>query len=277
MTYTEIAGTDTLSATRAVLNANFKDAGNLNTASVAATFTVWADDAAGSPKDLYLVTTAAATIVANLPTVASGDAAAGRVVTIMKIDSGVGAVSIDPSGSETINGSATAISLSGQYEYRTLVHDGATGWTEISRQPPASLAYFGAYGPAANQALTGGYDIVVLDTQTQASPAASWSFASGRVTWESTTPATLHVVYRSLIAQVGGAGIIGYVRLHKNGTLVPGSEMRAHVGGNTFDGIGSSAFVDVVENDVLDVRARSSGTTDFALGDFTHLTIVQVS
>ena len=133
MAYQELDLTDDLSYTVPTkLNEANRSARFLNAAAKSATFTAWTDDTSGSPKDLYLVTTAAATIVANLPTVASGDADAGRVVTIMKADAGAGTVSIDPSGSETINGSATAVSLGTQYHYRTLVHDGATGWIVIS-------------------------------------------------------------------------------------------------------------------------------------------------
>ena len=133
MTYSELAVTDDLSFTVPnKVNENFRTARFLNAVSHSATFTVWADDATGVPRDLYLVTTAAATIVANLPTYASGDAAAGRVVTIMKIDAGGGTVSIDPDGSETINGSATPVSLGTQYHYRTLVYDGASGWIVIA-------------------------------------------------------------------------------------------------------------------------------------------------
>ena len=133
MTYQELATTDDLSFTVPnKLNENSRTARFLNPAAMSATFTAWADDAAGSPKDFYLVTTASATITCNLPTYASGDAAASRVVTIMKIDAGGGTVSIDPAGSETINGSATAVSLGTQWHYRTLVYDGATGWVVIS-------------------------------------------------------------------------------------------------------------------------------------------------
>tara|TARA_R100000808_G_C2106761_1_gene122107 strand:+ start:205 stop:612 length:408 start_codon:yes stop_codon:yes gene_type:complete len=133
MTYSELQLTDDLSYTVPTkLNENARKARFLNAVAHSADFTVWADDAAGIPRDLYAVTTGASTIVASLPTIASGDAAAGRVVTIMKIDAGGGAVSIDPDGSETINGSATPVSLSTQYHYRTLVYDGASGWIVIS-------------------------------------------------------------------------------------------------------------------------------------------------
>ena len=131
MTYQELDLTDDLSFTVPTkLNENFRKRSFLNTAAKSANFTVWADDSAGSPKDMYLVTTGSSTITATLPTHASGDASEGRVVTIMKADSGSGSVTIDADGSETING-ATTVSLSTQYHYRTLVYDGAAGWVVI--------------------------------------------------------------------------------------------------------------------------------------------------
>ena len=133
MTYQPLASTDDLSYTVPnKLNETARTERFQNAAAKSASFIAWADDAAGSPKDLYVVTTGSSTITVTLPTVASGDAAAGRVVTIIKIDGGAGAVSIDPTGSETINGSATAVSLGTQYHYRTLVYDGASGWIVIS-------------------------------------------------------------------------------------------------------------------------------------------------
>jgi len=132
MTYQELELTDDLSFTVPTkINDNFRLRAFLNIAAVSATFTVWADDAAGSPKDVYFVTTASSTIVANLPTVASGDALIGRTVTIIKVDSGGGSVTLDPAGSETINGSTT-VSLASQYNYRTLISNGGTGWIVIS-------------------------------------------------------------------------------------------------------------------------------------------------
>lgn len=132
MTYQELVATDDLSYTVPTkINENFRSRAFLNVAAKSADFTVWTDDASGSPKDLYAVTTAASTITATLPTVASGDASLGRVVTIMKVDAGGGSVTIDADGSETINGSAT-VSLSSQYDYRTLVYDGSSEWIVIS-------------------------------------------------------------------------------------------------------------------------------------------------
>jgi hypothetical protein len=126
MTYSELVSTDDLSeSVPTKINENFRKRSFLNAAAMSASFTVWADDSAGDPTDIYLVTTASSTIVATLPAAASADAAAGRVVTIMKVDSGGGSVTIDGDGSETING-ATTVSLASQYHYRTIVSNGTT-------------------------------------------------------------------------------------------------------------------------------------------------------
>lgn len=129
MSYQEIDFTDNLSTSPTKLNANFRKRAFLNVAAKSADFTVWTDDTAGSPKDVYFVTTAASTITVTLPTVASGDALNGRAVTIMKVDSGAGSVSIDADGVEEING-ATTKSLSSQYDFAELVSDG-TAWYVI--------------------------------------------------------------------------------------------------------------------------------------------------
>ena len=130
MTYQELVSTDDLSETvPSKINSNFLYRSHLNVAAKSANFTVWTDDATGSPKDVYLVTTGSSTITVSLPTATTGDASTGRVVTIMKADAGAGSVTIDADGTEEINGSTT-VSLSSQYNYRTLVSDG-TEWFVI--------------------------------------------------------------------------------------------------------------------------------------------------
>lgn len=131
MTYQELDLTDDLSYTVPTkINSNFRLRSSLNVVAKSANFTIWTDDAAGSPKDVYLVTTAAATITVTLPTAVSGDAAAGRTVTIMKADAGGGSITIDADGSEVING-ATTKSVATQFHYVTLVSDG-TAWFIIA-------------------------------------------------------------------------------------------------------------------------------------------------
>lgn len=133
MTYQELLPTDDLSETvPSKINSNFLQRSHLNVSAKSADFTIWTDDATGSPKDVYLVTTGASTITVTLPTATTGDASTGRVVTIMKADSGAGSVTIDADGTEEINGSTT-VSLSTQYSYRTLVSDG-TEWFVIGNE-----------------------------------------------------------------------------------------------------------------------------------------------
>jgi hypothetical protein len=131
MSFSPLLPTDDLSFSVPLkINEGFRSRAMLNVSAKSADFTVWDDDSSGSPKDVYLVTTGASTITATLPAVATADATAGRVVTILKIDGGAGSVTIDGDGSETINGSTT-VSLSSQYDYRTLVSDGSE-WIVIS-------------------------------------------------------------------------------------------------------------------------------------------------
>ena len=102
MTYSELISTDDISFTLpASVNENFRKRSFLNIAAMSATFVVWADDTAGSPKDIYLVTT------------------------------GVGAVTIDGNASETINGATTVAITATQFHYRTIMCDG-TNWVVIS-------------------------------------------------------------------------------------------------------------------------------------------------
>jgi hypothetical protein len=129
MTYSELVTTDDLAeSVPTKINENFRKARFLNTSAQTATFTVFADDATGSPKDIYLVTTGSSAVSANLP--AAGSDYTGRVVTIFKADAGGGAVTIDGNASETING-ATTVALSSQYHYRTIMCDGSN-WIVLS-------------------------------------------------------------------------------------------------------------------------------------------------
>lgn len=127
MTYQPLLSTDDLAETVPTkLNENARTERFLNVYAKSAAFVPWADDSSGSPKDIYLVTTSTSTFAATLPAANSTDAAAGRPVTIMKADAAVGTCNITPDGSDTINGSASAIALSTQYHYRTLVSNGTT-------------------------------------------------------------------------------------------------------------------------------------------------------
>ena len=132
MSYTELISTMTISDDLpTTVNENFRTAHFLNDAAKTASFTVWEDDTAGVPFDIYLCASAGGNVTVTLPdcTDVSGDAFAGRVVTIFKVDA-ANDVIIDANASETING-ATTVTMSSQYNYRTIFSNG-TEWFVIS-------------------------------------------------------------------------------------------------------------------------------------------------
>ena len=130
MTFQPLVSTDDLSLTVPLkINANFKAARYVNTSAMSASFTVWADDASGDGKDVYLVTTAASAVTATMPSAVSTMALGGRPVTVLKADGGAGTVTVDGESAQTINGAAT-VSLASQYKYVTMISDGAN-WVII--------------------------------------------------------------------------------------------------------------------------------------------------
>ena len=132
MSYTELISTMTISDDLpTTVNENFRKTAFLNRAAKTASFTVWADDTAGVPVDIYLCASAGGNVTVTLPdcTDVGGDAFAGRVVTIFKVDA-ANDVIIDADGSQEING-ATTVTMSSQYNYRTIFSNG-TEWFVIS-------------------------------------------------------------------------------------------------------------------------------------------------
>ena len=132
MSYTELISTMTISSDLPItVNENFFTAHFLNDAAKTASFTVWEDDTAGVPFDVYLCASAGGNVTVTLPdcTDVNGDAYIGRVVTIFKVDA-ANDVIIDGDGSQTING-ATTVTMSSQYNYRTIFSNG-TEWFVIS-------------------------------------------------------------------------------------------------------------------------------------------------
>ena len=130
MSYQELVSTDTISeSVPNKINANFLAARHLNGAAKTSSFTAWSDDATGSPKDIYFVASAGGNVTVTLPDCTAGDAATGRVLTVFKTDS-ANDVILDGDGSQTING-ATTVTMSSQYNYRTIVSNG-TEWFVIS-------------------------------------------------------------------------------------------------------------------------------------------------
>lgn len=129
MPYDELISTDNISvAVPTKTNENFRRARFLNGAAKSADFTAWADDGTGSPKDIYFVTTAAATIAATLPSAASTDAAAGRICTFIKVDSGAGSIRVTADSPQTVDG-ASFVTVSTQYDSVTVVSNGAEWFT----------------------------------------------------------------------------------------------------------------------------------------------------
>ena len=134
MSYTELISTMTISSDVPTnVNENFRTAHFLNDAAKTASFTVWEDDTAGVPFDVYLCASAGGNVTVTLPdcTDVNGDAYIGRVVTIFKVDA-ANDVIIDANDAEsqTINGAAD-ITMSSQYNYRTIFSNGVE-WFVIS-------------------------------------------------------------------------------------------------------------------------------------------------
>lgn len=84
--------------------------------------------------DKILVTTGASTRTITLPTAADNT---GRVITIMKVDSGAGEVTVDGEGAELI-GSSTTLTLSEQYQRAQIVCNG-TSWDLLYASPNGLL------------------------------------------------------------------------------------------------------------------------------------------
>ncbi len=106
-----------------IVNENFRliGAGVVNLVAQAGAFTIWTDDAEGSPKTHYACNgTFAATLVSATET----DAAAGRTVWIK--NEGAGVITVTPDGSDTIEGSATLMLAAG--DAATLLSDGTSNW-----------------------------------------------------------------------------------------------------------------------------------------------------
>ena len=99
------------------------------THAVSASYTVLDTDG----YDTILVTTGSVTRTITLPTAADNS---GRVITIKKVDSGTGEVTIDGEGAETIDG-ATTLSISGEDGFYTIICD-ATEWHVIGSSSSAS-------------------------------------------------------------------------------------------------------------------------------------------
>lgn len=87
------------------------------------TITITGAATVGSGTSVVLADATSAPFSVGLPAAASND---GRTITIKKTDASANAVTVDPNGSETIDG-ATTYSLPTQNKFVTVTCDG-TGW-----------------------------------------------------------------------------------------------------------------------------------------------------
>lgn len=88
------------------------------------------------------VTTGAGGVTRTLPAAASGTST--RRFTVLKVDSGAGALTVAPAGADTINGSATPLSTTTQWAGFEVQESAANGWVA---QPIASTAAAGVSFP----------------------------------------------------------------------------------------------------------------------------------
>ena len=130
MAYSEISGTDTISVSVPTkFNDNFLRIHELNGAAMTSSFVAWADDATGSPKDIYYCNTSGGSITVTLPNATTGAAATGRVITFVKLHASNNLI-LDGLDAQTING-ATTQTMTAIYDYRSIVSNG-TEWFVIA-------------------------------------------------------------------------------------------------------------------------------------------------
>jgi len=79
-----------------------------------------------STDEVLLITTGASAYTVNLPAAST----AGRKVLVIKVDSGAGAITVTPNGSDTIEGAATKV-ISSQYGKVGIVSDGTATWYDL--------------------------------------------------------------------------------------------------------------------------------------------------
>lgn len=127
MAYDELLGSDSIGrAMKLKVNENFRTARFLNVVAKSATFVAFADDVDGAPVDVYELTVATPYEV-DLPPAASH---AGRVLTLKKVDAALAAFTIDPDGSELIDGASSYVGSTSQWSSVTIYSNG-TGWRVV--------------------------------------------------------------------------------------------------------------------------------------------------
>ena len=130
-----------------------------------------------------LVTTGSSTITVTLPTAADNT---GRVITVKKVDSGTGKITLDGEGSETIDGyTSTNIGtysnsdFTGQYAFMTVQCDG-TGWHVID---------FG--GDILQATSSVAWSTSIVNANSIAVPAGFWQFSSSNYLGANSTDRSL--------------------------------------------------------------------------------------
>jgi hypothetical protein len=142
-----------------------------------------------------LVTTGSSTITVTLPTAADNT---GRVITVKKVDSGTGKITLDGEGSETIDGyTSTNIGtysdsgLTGQYAFMTVQCDG-TGWHVID---------FGGDILRANSST--GWSTSTFNANSIAVPAGLWRFYASNFLGANSTDRSLTSNFTTTSTGVG--------------------------------------------------------------------------
>lgn len=199
--------------------------------SVTTAYTVKNDDKAG----VIQVSTGSTTVNVTLPSAASNK---GRILTIYKTDAGSGKITVTRAGSDTINGyTSTDIGTGAvnQYDYLTLVSNGASQWNVIGSGGEVFSAASGSDSPAQASPVGGTfYDVSGL---TLTPPAGDYIFtwqcvAGAVVTGTAGQAAFVVVALRSGAATTEDFAAGAQVQL-ATGNLSGASALQA-TGGTTF-------------------------------------------
>ena len=136
MSYTPLTAAHTFSEDLpSYSNENWRQARFWNTFQHTSDFTAWSDDASGRPRDFYRVDASSADVTVTLPGASGGDAEEGRVLIILRLDSGANGhtVTITADGSDTINNGAAggSITLDSRHACVALRPTGGTVWDVV--------------------------------------------------------------------------------------------------------------------------------------------------
>jgi hypothetical protein len=197
-------------------------------------------------------------------TLFSAASLSGRRLTVVKTTSDLSALTIDGSGAETINGSATT-SLNTQWESVTLVSDG-TNWIIETRNIPAfSTTYTpafngGGFGTPSSVAYRYRRDRQYLEVWgTHVNGTAAGGFASISL------PSGLEIDTGMLTASSTTAGVGQHAGEYSNGSVAGGS-------GRVYVNSGSSTFDVYLGNVFANANAQTPGAGNTILansGNFT--------